>query len=232
MTVDYVCLNCKNPFRAKKRVGRKYCSYECGKSGITGRTNNGKHIPCEICSKLVYRSKLRLHIRCFCSVSCRTKGLRGVGASNWQGGHKLYYGPNWQEIRKEIRIKYDYTCQECGRIKKELGQHPDAHHKIPLKTYKGDYEKANQHSNLTLMCRACHQRSERNFDKIKTSKLEIVEISDRSASRASRSSVEEVREIRRLFASGNYSQREIGERYMLCQSTVSKIVLGQTWKHV
>ena len=43
---------------------------------------------------------------------------------------------------------------------------------------------------------------------------------------------EDVREIRNLYATGDYSQRQIGEIYGAAQNTISHIVLRQTWMHV
>lgn len=42
----------------------------------------------------------------------------------------------------------------------------------------------------------------------------------------------DVREIRRLLADGGMSQQRIGQRFGIHQTAVSKIKLGQGWKHV
>lgn len=41
-----------------------------------------------------------------------------------------------------------------------------------------------------------------------------------------------VREIRSAYAVGNVSQRELGDRFGISQSTVSQIILKQRWAHV
>jgi len=45
-------------------------------------------------------------------------------------------------------------------------------------------------------------------------------------------SAQDVIEIRRLWDTGQYTQREIGEQFDVLQSTVSGIVLGKSWKHL
>lgn len=42
----------------------------------------------------------------------------------------------------------------------------------------------------------------------------------------------DVREMRRLYASGNYTQKELGNRYGIGRQAVGKIVNGRRWKHV
>lgn len=41
-----------------------------------------------------------------------------------------------------------------------------------------------------------------------------------------------VREIRQLWATGQYTQPQLGRQYQVRQSTISRIVLGQSWKHI
>lgn len=43
---------------------------------------------------------------------------------------------------------------------------------------------------------------------------------------------DDILKIRELYASGNYSQREIAELYNDKQNNISRIVLKQRWKHI
>jgi hypothetical protein len=43
---------------------------------------------------------------------------------------------------------------------------------------------------------------------------------------------EKVKEIRDLFATGNYTKKQIADLYHISASNTSSIILGQTWKHV
>jgi DEAD/DEAH box helicase domain-containing protein len=75
------------------------------------------------------------------------------------------YGPNWQEARARVRARDGYRCSQCGATEHPRRQH-DVHHLIPFRTFgyvagiNETYREANQLGNLTLLCRACHQRLE------------------------------------------------------------------------
>jgi len=75
------------------------------------------------------------------------------------------YGPNWQAQRKRVRERDGYRCSQCGRPEAAGRQH-DVHHLVPFRTFgyapglNEHYQTANQLSNLTLVCRPCHQRLE------------------------------------------------------------------------
>jgi hypothetical protein len=43
---------------------------------------------------------------------------------------------------------------------------------------------------------------------------------------------DDVCEIRRAYAAGDSNQRELGEAYGILQTTVSRIVLRRSWKHI
>ena len=75
------------------------------------------------------------------------------------------YGPNWQEQRAKVRERDGYACTQCGAPEPAGRQH-DVHHKTPFRTFgyipghNENYQIANRLSNLTLLCRRCHQRVE------------------------------------------------------------------------
>jgi DNA invertase Pin-like site-specific DNA recombinase len=43
---------------------------------------------------------------------------------------------------------------------------------------------------------------------------------------------DDVREIRRLYATGNFTQRELALEFGIARSAIGKIVRRQAWKHV
>lgn len=49
---------------------------------------------------------------------------------------------------------------------------------------------------------------------------------------ASKLTEAQVRAIRRMYATGNYTQQELGAIFALTQQPVSAIVLRRTWKHL
>lgn len=57
------------------------------------------------------------------------------------------YPPDWDEIRKRVYRRDNYTCQNCGATNTEL----HAHHKTPISM--GGSHKL---SNLTTICQSCH----------------------------------------------------------------------------
>lgn len=58
-----------------------------------------------------------------------------------------YYPDDWEVISKSVRIRDNYTCQECGGKKTLL----HVHHKEPLS--KGG---SNDFDNLITLCMECH----------------------------------------------------------------------------
>lgn len=73
------------------------------------------------------------------------------------------YGEDWDEIRKDIRRRDEYTCQNCG-IKQREHLHMfdirlDVHHITPLSEF-DDIDRANEYDNLATLCRSCHRMVE------------------------------------------------------------------------
>ncbi len=75
------------------------------------------------------------------------------------------YGPNWQAVRAQVRAREHHRCARCGTPEGPNRQH-DVHHLMPFRTFgyvagvNEAYLEANRLENLTLLCRACHQRLE------------------------------------------------------------------------
>jgi 5-methylcytosine-specific restriction endonuclease McrA len=67
------------------------------------------------------------------------------------------YGPDWNEVRKQVLIRDNLTCQSCGVQYVRL----DVHHIIPFR-----YGGKNTLDNLITVCRNCHMRIERKTQKI------------------------------------------------------------------
>lgn len=82
----------------------------------------------------------------------------------WQGGISSgEYGIEFSnELKENIKIKYNYTCQICGKNKVNL----DVHHI--------DYVKTNNNiTNLIPLCKICHGKTNFNRDKWKKILTEI-----------------------------------------------------------
>jgi len=113
---------------------------------------------CENCSKKFLRPKHQQKgERVFCNNECQHAWFRGNNASNWQGGHAKYYGPNWNEQRDKARKRDGYTCQVCDVTEIVLNRQLDIHH-INFFSEFGleNYKQANRLTNLTCLCQSCH----------------------------------------------------------------------------
>ncbi len=68
-------------------------------------------------------------------------------------------------MRAQVRTRDHYRCARCGTPEGPNRQH-DVHHLMPFRTFgyvagvNEAYREANRLENLTLLCRACHQRLE------------------------------------------------------------------------
>jgi DEAD/DEAH box helicase domain-containing protein len=75
------------------------------------------------------------------------------------------YGPNWADVRQQVRERDNFRCTQCGAYEPPGRQH-DVHHLTPFRTFgyvpglNEYYKIANRLSNLILVCRSCHHRIE------------------------------------------------------------------------
>lgn len=91
------------------------------------------------------------------NVSDETKQkMRGRVPWNYIDGRSKILGParygrNWENIRKAVLIRDDFTCQHCFKINTTM----DIHHIIPFLLTKD-----NSLANLVTLCRKCHRTEE------------------------------------------------------------------------
>ncbi len=81
--------------------------------------------------------------------------LRGEKHPFWAGGKSRHRGIGWEFIRKKVWERDNYTCQLCGKLKKEIKGKLETHHIIPYKL-----SKDNSLNNLITLCTSCHKKSE------------------------------------------------------------------------
>jgi DEAD/DEAH box helicase domain-containing protein len=67
------------------------------------------------------------------------------------------YGKDWKEIKKLVRQRDHYTCQNCGKLESSISF--DVHHIKPFKSF-SDAIEANKTENLITLCRQCHRNAE------------------------------------------------------------------------
>lgn len=119
---------------------------------------------CEYCGTMmeVLQSEISNGRGKFCSQTCLSGWMSenrvGENHHQWEGG-EIEYGQNWWRIRRKALQRDEYTCQQCGATKPELGRNPDVHH---IKRVR-DFEKpqsAHTLDNVISLCRSCHRNVE------------------------------------------------------------------------
>ena len=179
-TVDLVCEICQKEyttvkFFASAKNGRKsrYCSKECQAKALSIK-RKGKGNPlwvdkvkkvCPVCNKSFFVSPSNVDICCSktCGDKRRSMVYRRKNHWLWTGGKKRDYGPDWKRIAREIRKRDNWTCQCCGIYSKGTNGAVGVlhvHHIKPIFLFDGDYEKANNPSNLISLCKHCHRSVE------------------------------------------------------------------------
>lgn len=74
----------------------------------------------------------------------------------WASGENDY-GPRWDEVRHQILVRDQHTCQVCGKVPPDTSLH--VHHLVPIRSFPSHRE-ANRPENLLTVCPRCHQRLE------------------------------------------------------------------------
>ena len=69
------------------------------------------------------------------------------------------YGSTWNQVRKIILERDQFTCQICGLSGDSASLH--VHHKIPFRTF-SNLTEANRVENLITLCPTCHRLAEQN----------------------------------------------------------------------
>jgi hypothetical protein len=141
-----------------------YCSEECYSKTLEGKTGKEHfswkekvEVTCDECgtafSVRPWRVERYPHI--FCDYDC---------FAEWETTHgeTLYYGPDWEEIRKAVISRDGGVCSYdgCSRTKCTDGRSLHVHHIVPFAQF-DDREKANEMDNLRTLCGEHHGVIER-----------------------------------------------------------------------
>ncbi len=163
-----------------KRCGTEFSYYPSNKKGIYCHSciENGDDLTelgpkayaervtlrCEQCRcKMdVLKSRVARSTVRFCSSNCRDTWLSenyyGERHHSWKEGESKYRG-TWWYVRRQARKRDDYTCQNCGTSKSELGQNPHVHHVKPIRNFE-DPQEAHTLDNVVTLCPSCHHKIE------------------------------------------------------------------------
>ena len=156
------CVFCGKLFN--KSGGKEHCSLKCA---CEHKKTTRLKKTCQECGK-EFIVKKGATGRMFCSMKCSGINVgrrqRKENNPNWTGGNKQDRGYNWASQSAKARKRDNYTCQHCGKhrkgsIRDNIRALP-VHHIVPYKTFNGDWEKANELSNIITLCEACHRRVE------------------------------------------------------------------------
>jgi 5-methylcytosine-specific restriction endonuclease McrA len=176
------CANCGKVKQVKQAVAEGYDTHFCGEECIgewrsenwTGSSHpnweGGKEIvECANCGNNteVKTARLESQDRVFCSRDCWGQWIsdnwRGENHPSYGGGYRGYYGPSWDEARRKVRERDDYTCQRCGIDEEShierYGVELHTHHVEPFRNFE-NHEEANELGNLLLLCASCHREIE------------------------------------------------------------------------
>lgn len=79
------------------------------------------------------------------------------------GTHSGYRGANWPEQREKALEEASRKCEQCGvsneKHIQQYGQGLHVHHEVPFQRFNTP-QKANELSNLTVLCNQCHPQEE------------------------------------------------------------------------
>ena len=155
--IKSICENCGKEFYHVCYSKPRFCSKKCYLNYITKR----QLVVCENCGKSFWKKAnlIKKSNRDFCSKKCYGEATQGENNPNWRGGIAFYpYSPAFNAtLKRQIRERDNYICQECGQTQEELGYKLHVHHI--------DYDKKNSNpNNLISLCRSCHQQTNFNRD--------------------------------------------------------------------
>lgn len=155
---EFIC----EGYRAEK-FENVFCSREC-----QGLFNQKRQVVnCFQCGKelVLCPSQIESYEKKFCSSRCygdwRSENLAGENCPWWKGGYQSCEGVLYPSVfnnylKRKIRKRDNYTCQECG--KQKVSRLLCVHHI--------DYDKMNNmEDNLISLCGSCHAKTNcnRNF---------------------------------------------------------------------
>ena len=102
---------------------------------------------CAVCKKELKDYRSAICEECF----------KGENAPNWQGGKSFEIYPKEfnNQLKKQIRKRDNYRCQQCFRHQDKLYDKNSKKYKLII--HHIDYDKKNNNSNnLISLCRSCH----------------------------------------------------------------------------
>lgn len=156
-----------------RRKGVKRSAETCKKISIarTGKPVPARRKPpvkliCEQCKNtfVVINAPSVSAVRRFCSTSCWYSHChehpeatgRFIDNRAQTKYAAAWRGRNWQQQKRKVLKRDNFTCVECRRPWPKV--RIAVHHKRAFKLFKHNWRKANQVSNLIVLCARCHKK--------------------------------------------------------------------------
>lgn len=174
----FACQWCGKEFEDWAYRNTSYCSNQCRSEYGARQLKPNARKPetmkvdktCEICGNHFTTNIYQITLRGggkYCSVKCKYEGasrdMIKSGGPNYKGGishdDKYFRGANWGRQRLLTLKRDSYTCQVCHK-RRSVFLKVDVHHIKPYRFFNGDFDSANQLSNLITLCRSDHARVE------------------------------------------------------------------------
>lgn len=176
--VNLMCSVCGKYFKRYKshiKSNNVFCSVECSYKGRSlGLVHRVIKTPYDCFRRGEAKTRLCLYCngeysswdkdRTYCSVKCYNKHkkemVKGSNNPSWIDGRsynkRCYRGEDWEDIRKKIYERDNYTCVECGekcvsKKNKNSLKIIQCHH---IENY--DISQNNNENNLITLCLECH----------------------------------------------------------------------------
>ena len=130
---------------------RKFCGREC----FSRHIEKARIIKCDNCKSEIRKTNWSITNtkKSFCSSQCKQEFYSGANSPMWEGGIcRLPYGFDFnKKLKKLIRERDGYKCQQCGADQQDIHRSLDVHHI--------DMNKKNNHpDNLISFCKSCHKK--------------------------------------------------------------------------
>ncbi len=170
----------RNPYEARKATNH-FCNNSCSGAWraihLRGQNNwrwkgGAVKVNCSVCNKELWRERDKVNPNgvYMCGKQCKAlwNTLFRVGKDNptWRGGGQIYYGPNWNEQKLQVRKRDNNVCQACGVKQANLKRLLHVHHIKPFRDFNyirdenENYLEANRLENLLCLCGKCHMQAE------------------------------------------------------------------------
>jgi len=164
-SVESVCEYCGEAYEVKssRASETRFCSRECRDTHKRKQPQKAVTVNCTVCEASIRRIPYEAenNSRYYCSTECQSQWMQnnwqGEDHPNYRGGPNHGFGKNWLPNRQKVRER-DEVCQVCG----EDGTNTflDVHHIVPRRAF-DNVTRSNNHENLVLLCRPCHNKAER-----------------------------------------------------------------------